>query len=50
MLTFFQVNCLTEVFIDRALKRAAELDEHLKTTGTVVGPLHGNVALPISPS
>ncbi|KAF8904721.1 amidase signature domain-containing protein [Gymnopilus junonius] len=35
------VNCLTEIFIDRALKRAAELDEHLKTTGKVVGPLHG---------
>ncbi|KAG2120925.1 general amidase [Suillus discolor] len=39
------VNCLTEVFIDRALARAAELDDHLKKTGKVVGPLHG---LPIS--
>ncbi|KAF8153288.1 general amidase [Crassisporium funariophilum] len=39
------VNCLTEIFIERALLRAAELDEHLKTTGKVVGPLHG---LPIS--
>ncbi|KAF8900287.1 general amidase [Gymnopilus junonius] len=39
------VNCLTEIFIDRALKRAAELDEYLKTTGKVVGSLHG---LPIS--
>ncbi|KJA21303.1 hypothetical protein HYPSUDRAFT_165783 [Hypholoma sublateritium FD-334 SS-4] len=39
------VNCLTEIFIDRALARAAELDKHLKTTGKVVGPLHG---LPIS--
>ncbi|PSS37707.1 hypothetical protein PHLCEN_2v400 [Hermanssonia centrifuga] len=39
------VNCLTEIFVDRALARAAELDEHLKTTGKVVGPLHG---LPIS--
>ncbi|EGN99531.1 hypothetical protein SERLA73DRAFT_106124, partial [Serpula lacrymans var. lacrymans S7.3] len=39
------VNCLTEIFIDRALVRAAELDEHLKKTGTPVGPLHG---LPIS--
>ncbi|EIW64700.1 general amidase [Trametes versicolor FP-101664 SS1] len=39
------VNCLTEVFIDRALNRAAELDAHLKEHGTVVGPLHG---LPIS--
>ncbi|KZT10734.1 general amidase [Laetiporus sulphureus 93-53] len=39
------VNCLTEIFVDRALKRAAELDEHLKTTGKVVGPFHG---LPVS--
>ncbi|KAF8961399.1 amidase signature domain-containing protein [Flammula alnicola] len=39
------VNCLTEIFIERALVRAAELDEHLKTTGKVIGPLHG---LPIS--
>ncbi|KAG2366570.1 general amidase [Suillus spraguei] len=39
------VNCLTEIFIDRALARAAELDNHLKKTGKVVGPLHG---LPIS--
>ncbi|KAF9482262.1 general amidase [Pholiota conissans] len=39
------VNCLTEIFVDKALARAAELDAHLKTTGKVVGPLHG---LPIS--
>ncbi|KAG2044807.1 general amidase [Suillus americanus] len=39
------VNCLTEIFIDRALARAAELDDHLRKTGEVVGPLHG---LPIS--
>lgn len=39
------MNCLTEVFVERALARAAELDEHLKRTGKVVGPLHG---LPIS--
>ncbi|KAG2104409.1 general amidase [Suillus discolor] len=39
------VNCLTEIFVDRALARAAELDDYLKTTGQVVGPLHG---LPIS--
>ncbi|KAG0708899.1 general amidase [Suillus ampliporus] len=39
------VNCLTEIFVDRALARAAELDDHLKKTGKVVGPLHG---LPIS--
>ncbi|KAI0068345.1 amidase signature enzyme [Artomyces pyxidatus] len=38
-------NCLTEIFVDRALARAAWLDEQLKTTGKVVGPLHG---LPIS--
>ncbi|KIK70773.1 hypothetical protein GYMLUDRAFT_32823 [Collybiopsis luxurians FD-317 M1] len=38
-------NCLTEIFIEKALSRAAELDEHLKTKGTVVGPLHG---LPVS--
>ncbi|KAG1747892.1 general amidase [Suillus paluster] len=39
------VNCLTEIFVDRALIRAAELDDYLKKTGKVVGPLHG---LPIS--
>ncbi|KIL63891.1 hypothetical protein M378DRAFT_192787 [Amanita muscaria Koide BX008] len=38
-------NCLTEVFIDRALKRAAWLDDQLKSTGNTVGPLHG---LPLS--
>ncbi|KIK70774.1 hypothetical protein GYMLUDRAFT_254100 [Collybiopsis luxurians FD-317 M1] len=38
-------NCLTEIFIEKALSRAAELDEYLKTKGTVVGPLHG---LPVS--
>ncbi|KAG5727449.1 Acetamidase [Termitomyces sp. T112] len=38
-------NCLTEIFIERALVRAAELDAHLKATGTTVGSLHG---LPIS--
>lgn len=36
---------MTEIFIERALARAAELDAHLKATGKVVGPLHG---LPIS--
>lgn len=35
------MNCLTEIFIDKALARAAELDEHLRRTGSVVGPLHG---------
>ncbi|KAF8495226.1 general amidase [Russula emetica] len=38
-------NCLTEIFVDRALERAAWLDEQLKSTGKVVGPLHG---LPVS--
>lgn len=33
--------CLTEIFFDRALARARELDEHLRVTGCVVGPLHG---------
>jgi Asp-tRNA(Asn)/Glu-tRNA(Gln) amidotransferase A subunit family amidase len=40
-----KTNCLTEIFVDSALARAAEVDEHLKTTGTVMGPLHG---LPVS--
>ena len=39
------MNCLTEIFVERALARAAELDNALKKTGKVVGPLHG---LPIS--
>ncbi|TFK77300.1 general amidase [Pluteus cervinus] len=38
-------NCLTEIFIDRALERAKELDEYRRTHGKVFGPLHG---LPIS--
>lgn len=40
-----QTNCLTEIFVEKALARAAEVDAHLKSTGTVLGPLHG---LPIS--
>jgi hypothetical protein len=40
-----KTNCLTEIFIDRALERARELDEVLGRTGKIVGPLHG---LPIS--
>ncbi|KAF5350631.1 hypothetical protein D9756_008560 [Leucocoprinus leucothites] len=39
------VNCLTEIFIERALARAGELDDHFRRTGSVVGPLHG---LPVS--
>lgn len=37
--------CLTEIFFDRALARAKELDEILERTGKVTGPLHG---LPVS--
>ncbi|KAJ5698603.1 hypothetical protein N7462_000608 [Penicillium macrosclerotiorum] len=33
--------CLTEIFFDKALARARELDEHLRRTGNTVGPLHG---------
>jgi amidase len=37
-----QVNkCLTEIFFERALQRARDLDEILRRTGEVVGPLHG---------
>jgi len=39
------INCCSEIFFDRALKRAAELDDFYKTTGEIMGPLHG---LPIS--
>lgn len=38
-------NCLTEIFCDRALARAKELDEYFERTGRPYGPLHG---LPIS--
>ncbi|KAG9243086.1 amidase signature domain-containing protein [Calycina marina] len=38
-------NCTLEFFPKLALRRAQELDEHFKSTGKVVGPLHG---LPIS--
>jgi amidase len=38
-----QTNCLTEIFVERALLRAAQLDEHLKKTGKVMGPLHGDL-------
>lgn len=41
----FKTNCLTEIFIERALQRAREVDDYFKTHGTVIGPLHG---LPIS--
>ncbi|KAJ3880439.1 general amidase [Lentinula edodes] len=38
-------NCLTEIFVEKALQRAKELDDILQATGKVSGPLHG---LPIS--
>ena len=38
-------NCLTEFELEAALKRADQLDAHLKETGRPVGPLHG---MPIS--
>ncbi|KAH7099778.1 general amidase [Auriculariales sp. MPI-PUGE-AT-0066] len=38
-------NCLTEIYVDKALAWAKDLDDHLAKTGEVVGPLHG---LPIS--
>ncbi|KAI0761173.1 general amidase [Trametes elegans] len=38
-------NCLTEIFIERALARAKEVDDYLRTQGKPMGPLHG---LPIS--
>jgi amidase len=39
------VNCLTETFFDKALKRAEYLDNYLTKEGKPLGPLHG---LPIS--
>ncbi|OJJ50111.1 hypothetical protein ASPZODRAFT_89951 [Penicilliopsis zonata CBS 506.65] len=38
-------SCLTETFFPAALERAQHADDHLKRTGTTLGPLHG---LPIS--
>lgn len=38
-------SCLTEIFFDKALTRAKELDEYFERTGRPYGPLHG---LPIS--
>jgi len=32
---------MLEIGFDLALKRAEELDEHFKRTGSLVGPLHG---------
>lgn len=38
-------NCLTEIFFDRGMARAKELDEYLEKNGKPMGPLHG---LPVS--
>ncbi|KAF4564834.1 hypothetical protein EYR36_002774 [Pleurotus pulmonarius] len=38
-------NCLTEIFVERSLERAQELDDYLRMHKKPVGPLHG---LPIS--
>ncbi|KAK6540091.1 hypothetical protein TWF694_008921 [Orbilia ellipsospora] len=39
------LNCLTEIFFDKALERAKQLDKHLEEKGLPLGPLHG---VPIS--
>lgn len=39
------IRCCTEMFFDEAMKTAELLDQHLKSTGKTVGPLHG---LPVS--
>ncbi|KAF7590431.1 hypothetical protein BBP40_002887 [Aspergillus hancockii] len=33
--------CLSEPLFDRALQRAKDLDQHLQSTGKLIGPLHG---------
>ncbi|KAL4948248.1 amidase signature domain-containing protein [Aspergillus filifer] len=38
-------NCLSEIFFDRAISQAQELDEYYRSTGKTKGPFHG---LPIS--
>lgn len=39
------INCLSDAFFEEAIKSAVALDDHLRQTGRVTGPLHG---LPIS--
>lgn len=39
------LNFAVEFMVEDALKRAASLDEHFKSTGRIIGPLHG---VPIS--
>lgn len=38
-------NVVTEIFFDKAIERAKELDDYQKRTGKVVGPFHG---IPVS--
>lgn len=40
-----KTNCLTEIFVERSLERARELDDYLRVHKKPAGPLHG---LPIS--
>lgn len=40
-----QTNCLSEIFFDRAIAQAKELDAYFQETGKTKGPFHG---LPIS--
>ncbi|KAJ7060508.1 amidase signature domain-containing protein, partial [Mycena amicta] len=35
------LHCLTDFFMEEALQRAQELDDHYKKTGELFGPLHG---------
>jgi amidase len=39
------IGCCTEMFFEKAIQRAKELDEYLAKTGKPIGPIHG---LPIS--
>lgn len=39
------VNCCSEIFFDKALARAKEIDQIYQSTGQLIGPLHG---IPIS--
>lgn len=39
------LNCCTEIFFERALQRAKELDQYFEETGKTLGPLHG---IPVS--
>ncbi|KPI38036.1 Acetamidase [Cyphellophora attinorum] len=36
-----RTNCLTELLFAEAIETATRLDEHLKSTGSLIGPFHG---------